>query len=665
MSKSIGIDLGTTFSLASFINPVGRPQLIPNAEASVLTPSAVWAKDGMVLVGDAATNMALAEPDYLATQMKRRMGDDDFRFHGMTATDAATHILAKIKRDAEAFFEGEAVTSAAITVPAYFTDLPLKATKQAGERAGLEVLALPKEPTAAALFYSTSQMRDGDRIVVWDVGGGTTDATVLGYSKSGGEEEFTVLASDGSRELGGEDWTRELFDMASAAFEQEMGVAPSSAAGVDQALLAACESAKRALSMQESGKIVVSWGGRLFSFPVTRSEFEAATAHLTMAAVDKAEGAVNKAGLGWGSISRILLVGGATRMGALGRALHGRSGLKPEMWGVPDQLVGLGAALYTGRRVVAGGVQLVVNGSAAGSGIVLRLRESTTHGLGTLVVDRASGRTRLVSSVIIKPGTPVPAKGVRAGYLTRPHQTEIDIPVVQTDSDGLEPKACVLNKTYRFLGVPDRGTESAIRVSFQYDQDSMIDVAAVDETSGKALGKTLVNSELPESGGAEVLFVLDTSGSMAGAPLAALKEQVHKVCAELSGKSCLAGVVEFGNRVRVVCGMTDDFPAIKRAVSALDAGNGTPMGEGLAAACGLLAGGGDGRVLILVSDGCPDSEEAAIREANRVKQLGAALYTISIGSAGGEFLHRIGDSYVAIQSAGDLAAAIGKLLWKA
>jgi molecular chaperone DnaK len=675
MSKRIGIDLGTTFSLVSFINAAGKPELIPNSEGVFLTPSVVWVKDGFIEVGERALNLGLAEPEFLATQMKRNMGDDSYRFQGLTATEVSANILKKLKRDAESHFNGETVDQAVITVPAYFTDGPLKATKQAGKLAGLEVLALPKEPTAAALYYGAAQMKNGEKVMVCDLGGGTMDATILEYSASEGRAEFTVLSSDGSRDLGGEDWTAKLVEMIGLKFEEEFGVSPHSDRSIEQSLIEHCELAKRTLSLADTATVMVGFQGKTLSVPVTREEFEEATAGLLEEALQKAQNALSKSGIGWSDLSRILLVGGSTRMKMVANGFKTLSGIETVTWGNPDQLVALGAALYTEQRVTSGGgIEIVVGqrggGGAVqanqGTGIVISLKESTTHGLGTIVVEKAGSRPRLVSSVIIKPRTEIPAESSRADYQAKPRQTEVDVPVVQVDHDGVDPDSCIINKTYRFSGIPDRDAPSPIRVTFYYDKDNMIDVSAVDIASGQTLEKMIIDFALPSIetlASMYVVLILDTSGSMAGHPLAQLKIQVKEVCNELMGKGCEVGIVEFGAGIDVVCPLTNDFDRISKDVDGLVAGGGTPMAQGIRLTSGVLREIEGSRVAILVSDGFPDSQPDARLEANRLKELGVTLYTISIGTAGADFLRSIGDAYTQIQSASDLAGAIGKLLW--
>jgi molecular chaperone DnaK len=282
MGKIIGIDLGTTYSLMSYIDESGRVRLIPNAEGQYLTPSVVLIKDGIIQVGEVALNKAITEREYVVRGIKRSMGDEIFTFQGLTPTQISAEILKKLKRDAEAYFK-ENVDVAVITVPAYFSDKPRRATEQAGEIAGFSVKDLPNEPTAAALYYGTAQMKDGDCIIVYDLGGGTMDATVLKYQNG----IFEVLASDGSQSLGGQDWTQCLVDFVSDAYEAAFGVFPASDRRIEQMVFDECEKAKRMLATVDTVSIPLSHKGKVKVVTISLQRFEEMTAALLLQTTTK------------------------------------------------------------------------------------------------------------------------------------------------------------------------------------------------------------------------------------------------------------------------------------------------------------------------------------------------------------------------------------------
>jgi len=672
MGKIIGIDLGTTYSLMAYIDDSGRPRLIPNAEGEYLTPSVVLIKGGTIHVGQLALHQAVTERESVVQGIKRSMGDETYTFQGLTPTQISAEILKKLKRDAEAYFR-ENVDAAVITVPAYFSDQPRRATERAGELAGFVVKDLPNEPTAAALYYGTAQMKNGDCLCVYDLGGGTMDATVLKYENG----IFTVRASDGSRELGGQDWTQRLVDFVSEAYEAAFGVFPASDRRIEQMVFDECEKAKRLLASVDTVEIPLAHAGKTQVVRITLQQFEEMTADLLLETTTKMESALRKAGLDWKELSKILLVGGSTRLRMVERALKEMSGMTPTKYRNPDELVALGAALYTrqeitpdGRRqlaIVEQGSRGIVVAPQGSRGIALvTLEESTTHGLGTVVIDRSGNKVRLVTSVIIPPQSRIPASKSRDDYETRPHQTEIDIPVVEAAADGLDPYSCFINKTYRFLGIPDRNRPSQIHVTFNYDKKALIDVAAVDVASRRNLEKKVIDFTLPElveiPADLQIILAIDTSGSMDGQPLEDAKREVKKVCQDLKDSGCRLGLVQFGAAVNVVHPLTNDLGKIQKAVDPLVADNGTPMAEGIFMALDPLQGVTGNRVVILVSDGVPNDELLARNAANQLKAKEITLYTISIGDAGAAFLRSIGDAYTQIESASGLSEAIGNLL---
>ena len=672
MSKILGIDLGTTYSLMSYLDESGRPCLIPNAEGKMLTPSVILVKEGKIQVGEIALNQAVTEREFVIQGIKRSMGRDNFTLLGLTPTEISAEILKKLKRDAETYLNQE-VPAAVITVPAYFTDKPRTATKQAGELAGFSVNDLPKEPTAAALYYGLTQMKNRDCILVYDLGGGTMDATVLKYQ----DQNFEVLASDGSQTLGGQDWTQRLVDFVSKEYENTFGVFPASDRRIEQMVISECENAKLMLASRDTVEIVLSREGKTKVVQISLEQFEEMTADLLFQTTTKVESALEQAGLKWVNINQILLVGGSTRLRMVERMLTKISGIIPIKYRNVDQLVALGAALYTGETISPGGKRQIAIAKKSSRDIALTspgkpgstsitLKESTTHGLGTVVIDRQAGSQRLVTSVIIKPHSPIPVSASRDNYKTAPHQTEVDIPVVQAQQDGLDPYLCHINKTYRFSGIPDRDQESQICVTFYYDKNEIIDVNAVDVLSNGNLEKQIIDFKLPDikeiPSNLKIILVIDTSTSMEGQPIIDAKKEVKKVCQDLENSNCSMGIIQFGAAVEVVHPLTDDLIKIKEAIAPLSVGNGTPMGEGILLAFQQFKNITGSRIVILVSDGFPNNESIALEAANRLKADGVNLYTISIGHDGAEFLQAIGDAYTQIESAAGISEAIGNLL---
>ncbi|MCP4217869.1 MAG: Hsp70 family protein [bacterium] len=665
----IGIDLGTTFSCMAYLDESRTPTIIPNRENKELTPSIVLFGEEGVTVGDPAYNQLFTRGDECVQSIKRLMGDDTYRFKDHNPTDISAEILKKLKSDAEEYFQ-QPVNEAVITVPAYFGDAQRRATREAGEKAGFKVLALPNEPTAAAIYYGVQKMRGGEKILVYDLGGGTFDASVLLYEN----DDFHILSNDGSRELGGKNWTEEVIQWVNGKFEALYGIYPGTDSHMRETIAEACENAKKQLSKLPVVDIPLSYKGRSEILTLTREEFDNMTEHLLMQSMAKVHDALEKASLDWGGLDTLLLVGGSTRLKQVEERLAEESGKVPVKFGSVDTIVALGAAIYTGQEMQDDGSRKITV-RKRGAGITVKtLRETTTFGLGTLVEVHDGQSAHFESSLIIEPRAMVPAQRTRADYKTAPNQTRIDIPVVQVNRDGLSPDHCELMKGYVFTGIPQRSEPSSIEVTFKYDKDNIIDVDAVDLETGSVLKKDEGPFVLPDvtavtaagtnaADPVSILILLDTSGSMCGEPLEQAKQELEKVCRELLQKEDVeVGLIEFGWDIRVVCPLSNDIQQVIDSVADLEAGNGTPMKEGLELALDTLTGIRGDRYAVLISDGFPNRRKKALQAAEDLKGDGVTLYTISIEDGGAEFLQGIGDGYRQIDTAAGISEAVSNLL---
>lgn len=485
MGRAVGIDLGTTYTLiATMEGP--RPRVIPNSEGGLLTPSVVaFLEDGRRLVGQLAKRQAAANPDrtprenlHLAWRdraglagmdsggktllsIKRKMGSDFVvRAHGREYTPEAISalILGKVKADAERFL-GEPIERAVITVPAYFGDRQRQATRDAGRMAGLEVLRLLNEPTAAALAYGLDRRRV-QRVLVWDLGGGTFDVSVLEL----GEGVFEVKAVNGDTELGGDDFDQRLLDHLADEFCSKTGLDPRSDPFACQRLREAAEKAKIALSSKEEARVRLPFtssgprGPLHLETTVTRGHFEHLTADLLQRMVGPTEQAMADAGLSPEEIDRVILAGGATRMPAV-RALAERMlGKSPYGWIDPDKVVALGAAIQAG--ILTGGVRDVVLIDVT----PLSLGIETLGGIFTKIIDR---------------NAPLPTKKGQVFTTAADHQTTVDIHVLQGERQMARDNLSL--DRFRLGPIPpQRRGEARIEVSFSIDADGILHVAATD-----------------------------------------------------------------------------------------------------------------------------------------------------------------------------------------
>src|SRR5256885_2250806 len=352
MSKAVGIDLGTTNSVVAVLE-AGESVVAPNSEGSRTTPSVVaFSKTGEVLVGEVAKRQAITNPERTIRSVKRHMGTNwsiDIDGKAYTAQEISARILQKLKRDAEAYL-GEPVNQAVITVPAYFDDAQRQATKEAGEIAGLEVLRIINEPTAAALAYGLDKEGKDQTILVYDLGGGTFDVSVLEI----GDGVFQVKSTSGNTHLGGDDWDQRVIDWMVTEFKNAHGVDLSNDKMALQRLKEAAEKAKIELSSAQQTTInlpfitATSDGPLHLELELSRSKFQELTADLLDACRGPFEQAIRDAGLSKDQIDHIILVGGSTRMPAVVELVRELTGKDPHKGVNPDEVVAVGAAIQAG-----------------------------------------------------------------------------------------------------------------------------------------------------------------------------------------------------------------------------------------------------------------------------------------------------------------------------
>ncbi|HEX6597402.1 MAG TPA: Hsp70 family protein, partial [Acidimicrobiales bacterium] len=352
MPKAVGIDLGTTNSVVSVLE-AGEPTVIPNAEGGRTTPSVVgFSKTGEVLVGEVAKRQAITNPDRTIRSVKRHMGTswtitiDDKKYRPQ---EISARILQKLKRDAESYL-GEPVSQAVITVPAYFDDAQRTATKEAGAIAGLEVLRIINEPTAAALAYGLDKENQEQTILVFDLGGGTFDVSILEI----GEGVFEVKSTSGNTQLGGDDWDQRVIDWLIKSFKGDHGVDLGQDKMALQRLKEAAEKAKIELSAVQETQINLPFvtatesGPLHLDYKLTRAKFQEMTEDLVKACKGPFEQALKDAGMSKNKIDHVILVGGSTRMPAVQELVQSLTGKEPHKGVNPDEVVAVGAAIQGG-----------------------------------------------------------------------------------------------------------------------------------------------------------------------------------------------------------------------------------------------------------------------------------------------------------------------------
>lgn len=476
MGKVIGIDLGTTNSCVAVLEG-GEPVVIANAEGNRTTPSVVgFAKNGERLVGETAKRQAITNPDRTIASIKRHMGSGytvEIDGKKYTPQDISAMVLGKLKADAESYL-GEKVTEAVITVPAYFTDSQKQATKDAGKIAGLDVKRIINEPTAAALAYGLDKDASHHKILVYDLGGGTFDVSILEI----GDGVFEVLATSGNNKLGGDDFDEALMNFIADSFAKEHGIDLRKDKMAHQRLKEAAEKAKKELSSSQTASInlpfitVGSDGPLHLDMDVTRAKFDQLTASLVEKTVEPMKKAMADAGVANSDIEKVILVGGSTRIPAVQEAVKKITGKDPFKGINPDECVAIGAAIQAG--VLTGEVHDVLLLDVT----PLSLSIETLGGVATRLIER---------------NTTIPTKKSQIFSTAADNQTAVDIHVMQGERE-MAAGNITLGR-FQLSGIPPapRGVPQ-IEVTFDIDANGIVNVSAKDMGTGKEQRITITSS---------------------------------------------------------------------------------------------------------------------------------------------------------------------------
>ncbi len=500
--KVVGIDLGTTFSAIAHIDSYGKPQIIPNAESERITPSVIMFEDRTVIVGTLAKQNSVAEPEKIVDFVKREMGKAKTEFHrefdgvSYSAEELSALILKKLKNDAERYL-GEPVTDAVITVPAYFNDAERTATITAGKLAGLNVLRIINEPTAAALAYGLDKLDRNQTIFVFDLGGGTFDVTIMAIK----DHHIQMIATNGDHRLGGKDWDDIIVNAVADEFDRLHGENPLLDLQSYQDLQSRAIAAKIQLSTRPRTTIVHSHNGKSIKIELTKEDYESLSRHLVEKCKSLCEIVLQEARMTWADIDKVLLVGGMTRMPMIRDMITSISSLPLSQDVSPDEAVALGAAIQgmlclleeesrTGEKSVPEETRQTFTGRDGG---LIQVTNITTHTLGVVLWNEDTLEEYVYP--MIKKMTKIPAQTVNSFGTAAANMKEVVVRVVEGESTV--PAECTPLGVCRVELPPFLPKGSPVELSYCWDENQTLNVT-VDAFGKKGSVKISRDSALSD-----------------------------------------------------------------------------------------------------------------------------------------------------------------------
>ena len=479
--KAVGIDLGTTFSAIAHIDAYGKPQIIPNAESERITPSVILFDDQNAIVGTLAKQNAVAEPEKIVDFVKREMGKSKAEFHRdfagkvYSAEELSAIIIKKLKNDAEKYL-GQPVTDAVITVPAYFNDAERMATLHAGQLAGLNVLQIINEPTAAALTYGLDKLNSHQTVFVFDLGGGTFDVTIMRIENN----NINMIASNGDHRLGGKDWDDVIVNWVAEEFDKLHGENPLLDLQSYQDLYNRALAAKIQLSTREKTTLVHNFSGKSIKLELTREEFQIRSRHLIEKCKTICEIVMQEANMQWPQIDKILLTGGMIRMPSVREMIKEMCAVQVADEISPDEAVAIGAAIQAILSLLNEEDQLgdrklpieVRNSFSGDDGALIKVSNITTHTMGVVLWDEA--RVEEYVFPMIKKMTPIPADAKNSFGTAKANMKNAIVRVVEGESTV--PSECTPLGTCDIELPPFLPKGSPVELTYRYDANQVLEV---------------------------------------------------------------------------------------------------------------------------------------------------------------------------------------------
>ncbi|HEY0546005.1 MAG TPA: Hsp70 family protein [Pyrinomonadaceae bacterium] len=671
MGKSIvvGIDLGTTNSAIAYINEFGRPEVLANSEGKKITPSVVQLRaDGSALVGEAAKLELALEKENTAHFFKRDMGTPVFyEYHGRSYTpvDLSAELLKQLKLNAEAALNTE-IRRAIITVPAYFYDGPRVATREAGEKAGLEVVQIINEPTAAALAYGLKQSGREEVVLVYDLGGGTFDITLVRISP----EAIEVIGTDGKHTLGGKDWDDRLLEHLCEQFEQRQGVNPLDDPYAFQELLLRAEEAKKALSSRASTIVPINCHGRMDRIEVTREQFESLTGDLLSQTQTLMNKVLEETGYDYSRVGSVLMVGGSTRMPACQELVRRLTGQAPNASVNPDECVALGAALQGAQydESSAKGMTYQPAQAERAGGLMMRrsVQDVMSHSMGMIAVS-ADGN-RYLNSILIPKNQHIPCSEVRPYKVRTRDGVDNKTSVYVTQGEGEDLGNCSFVGKYVISNIAHDKKDAILNISYEYDRSGVVSVSATEKKSGRTLAvkkepvpedMTWIYKspkELAKVAHKTIHLVIDVSGSMSGQPLEEAKQAIHKFIKSSDLANTSIGIIAFSDNAYNIVEATQDGRKLSSGADSLSIDGGTS--EPLTYVFAKLKQWKGLRYCVVLTDGQWSGQDRAISVSQEMRKEGIEIIAIGFGSADEDFLRQIAtsDQSAMLVGSGDLTS---------
>ena len=649
----IGIDLGTTFSAVARIDESNRPVIVPNDRGQPITPSVICFKDQEIVIGEEAKELQ-AIGYQTAAFFKRQMGQANWVFPAndreYSATDLSAILLGKLKSDAESALGGK-ITDAVITVPAYFRNPEREATIAAGKQAGLNVLQIVNEPTAAAIAYGARANVSGQTVLVYDLGGGTFDVTLLRVEA----DEIRVLTSDGDHELGGKDWDDRILQFLGRRFLDEFGEDPLAELASLSDMQVRAEDAKKRLSSVQSTRIPIVYGSHRGTYELDRRTFEELTADLMERTVSLTRKMMADQQLSPEKVDGVLLVGGSTRMPVVSDFVKREFNQAPLSGVNVDEAVAIGAALMAAERA-APPVPALRGTKPLAIGPRRRTVDVTNHSLGMIAINE--DRTSYINSIILPKNREIPCVQSRPYQYRNRRVGSLEVFITQGEST-VPANVSYLGRHTVHDVPPDAKGLTVIDVEYRYDVSGTVQVAAKVKSTGQTLRVTVdpLPTDVPQrfSKPPEVEAVpqhvnaylaFDLSGSMSGEPLEQAKKAAHGFLQHTDLAHCSLGIIGFSDRVKTKLEASQNSRQIESAIDGLRVGEtgGSNEADPFDELLRLFRSGDGPRFGIVLADGVWEDQARAIKRAKACRDEGIEIIAIGFGGADKDFLKKIASS---------------------